>query len=196
MCPTLVWRKTTPVAAGLLLASCVVAPALDSGLEDASVEMEVDAGRADAGPPDPGFDIPPGEWVDAGQGGAWGCFGRQLDRFIAQFETRDNSSPWCASVLFKRQDGGFTPLFPDFDGPQDFEIADARWAPGCSGLELPDGGLNPMYRPVHSFSGQLRFRALLMNRPRAYDIDAGMRIAYRVVWFNQGASLSANCPGP
>ena len=176
------------------LTSCVGATTLDAGV-DAAVHEAGDSG-VDAGPPDPGYSIPPEEWVDAGQGDAWGCYGRNLDRFIAWFETRDGSSPWCAAVQFKRQDGGFTPLFPDFGSPEDFEIVDARWAPTCGGLQLPDGSLNPTQtRPVHAFSGELRLQSFLMNRPFAYHIDGGMRIAYRVVWFNQNASLSATCPG-
>jgi hypothetical protein len=156
-----------------------------------------DGGQLDAGEQDPGYAIPPEQWVDGGQGDAWGCFGRSLDRFIVRMETRDGADPWCASILFRRSDGGTPALFPDFAAPAGFEIVDARWAPGCGGLELSNGDLNHVgTRPVHEFSGDLVLQGFVMDRPRGYDIDAGIRLAYRRYWFSQRGSLSATCAGP
>lgn len=53
-----------------------------------------DGGQLDAGEQDPGYAIPPEQWVDGGQGDAWGCYGRSLDRFIVRMETRDGADPW------------------------------------------------------------------------------------------------------
>lgn len=162
---------------------------------DGSV-VAVDAG-VDGGSNDPGFDIPSNEWIDGGQGDAWGCYGRDDQRFIVRFETRDSSDPWCASVLFKRQDGGFPPLFPDFDGPDGFQISDARWALTCGGLELPNGELNHQSsRPVHGFAGAIELTGYVQGRPQNYSIDASIRIAYRTYWLSPFASMSATCQGP
>lgn len=151
----------------------------------------------DAGEQDPGYAIPPEEWVDGGQGDAWGCFGSNLDRFVVRMETRDGADPWCASVLFRKTDGGTPVLFPEFIPPAGFRIVDARWAPGCGGLELSSGELNHVgTRPVHDFSGALVLQGFVMERPRGYDLDAGIRLAYRRYWFAQGGSLSATCAGP
>ncbi|MFZ5445224.1 MAG: hypothetical protein ACOZQL_34860 [Myxococcota bacterium] len=177
-----------------VFAACSAPPVADAAVElDAGEE---DAG-IDAGPRDPGYDIPPSEWIDGGLGDTWGCYGRSRDRFIARFETRDGSDLWCASVLFKRQDGGFAPLFPDFDGPDGFQIADARWAIVCDSLELDNGELNHVgTRPVHDFHGSLELSGFHMNRPYVYFIDAGIRVAYRVYQLKEGGNLSADCRGP
>jgi len=151
----------------------------------------------DSGQEDPGYAIPPEEWVDGGQGDAWGCYGRNLDRLIVRMETRDRLDAWCAAVLFKRVDGGMPALFPEFGAPPGFQIVDARWKLSCGGLELPDGSLNQVgTRPVHEFSGGLVLQGFFMDRPQGYDIDAGIRLAYRRYWFSQRGSLSETCAGP
>lgn len=175
----------------VVAAACVQPIAETDAGTDAGSEQAVDAGLRD-----PGYDIPPEQWVDKGFGDAFGCYGRALDRFTLKMETRDSSDAWCAYVAFRRQDGGFIPLFPSFDGPEDFEINDARWALTCGGLELADGGLNPAARPVHDFSGSLELLAFYMNRPRQASVDAGIRVAYRVYRISQLAGLAATCPGP
>lgn len=158
-----------------------------------------DAGMvaSDAGEQDPGFTIPPEEWIDGGLGQAGGCYGASLDRFIVRMQTNDSSDAWCASVLFKRTDGGTSVLFPEFGAPQGFQIVDARWALSCGGLELANGELNQEgTRPVHEFNGELTLQGFFMNRPRGYDIDAGIRLAYRLYRLSQRGSLSATCAGP
>lgn len=176
-----------------LLVGCAAPP-----LEDAGVDSVLDASVVDAGEPrDPGFDIPPSEWIDGGFGDAWGCFGRNLDRFIARFETRDGAQPWCAAVLFKRQDAGFTPLFPEFGSPEGFQISDARWALTCGGLELPNGELGHAFtRPVHDLFGSMSLTAFVGARPQQYEIDGGIRVAYRVYRFSQLAGIGGTCQGP
>lgn len=183
------WLCLVALATGCLPSVEVDAGELDGGFPDAGTML-------DAGARDPGFDIPPEEWVYKGEGGAFGCYGRALDRFILKMETRDSSDAWCAYVAFHRQDGGFVPLFPSFVGPEDFQINDARWGLGCGGLDLPDGGLNPAARPVHDFYGTLELRGFYMNRPQAALVDAGIRVAYRVYSISQLAGLAATCPGP
>ncbi|MFZ5439857.1 MAG: hypothetical protein ACOZQL_07595 [Myxococcota bacterium] len=165
----------------------------DGGLDASLIDASIDSGE----PRDPGFDIPPSEWIDGGEGEAWGCYGRNKDRFIARFETKDGNLLWCASILFKRQDGGFQPLFPDFVGPENFQIADARWAITCDGLELTNGELNhDRTRPVHDLSGEISLTAFYMERPQIFVVDAGIRVAYRVYRVLQWASLSETCAGP
>lgn len=179
----------------LVFSACAQQPGADAGLdEDAGlVDASTDAGELR----DPGFDIPSAEWIDGGFGGAWGCYGKSKDRFIARFETMDGNLLWCASVLFKRQDGGFTPLFPDFRSPEDFQIADARWAITCGDLELPSGELNHnRTRPVHDLTGEITLTAFYMERPQIFVVDAGIRVAYYVYRMNQLASLSETCAGP
>lgn len=175
---------------GLALAGCS-----GSMLPDASD----DAGTVtvDGGSSDPGFDIPPNEWVDGGQGGSWGCYGKSDQHFIITFQTRDSNQPWCASVLFMRQDGGSASMFPEFDAPDGFALVDARWALTCAELELPNGALNHEgTRPVHALSGSAQLDGFVLGRPQKYSVDAQIRTAYRVSWISQLGSLSATCQGP
>ncbi len=174
----------------LVLLGCACAPSIQPA--DAGVVVEADAGEQD-----PGYAIPPDEWVDGGLGDAWGCYGASLDRFIVRMETRDRLDAWCAAVLFKRTDGGVPAPFPEFGAPPGFQIVDARWALSCGNLELPSGELNrDGTRPVHEFSGGITLQGFVMDRPRGYDIDAGIRLAYRVYRLAQRGSLSATCLGP
>lgn len=175
---------------GVVLVCVSCAPPIVGPVDAAVVAL-------DAGEQDPGYAIPPEEWVDGGQGDAWGCYGASLDRFIVRMETRDRLDAWCAAVLFKRTDGGVPALFLEFGAPPGFQIVDARWALSCGNLELPSGELNrDGTRPVHEFSGGITLQGFVMDRPRGYDIDAGIRLAYRVYRLAQRGSLSATCLGP
>lgn len=177
--------------------------ALVGCISDVTPDAEVDAGGAaledagvDAGPRDPGFDIPPQEWIDGGQGDSWGCMNRNRDRLIIRFETRNASQPWCAALLFKRPDAGVG-LFPDFTVSDGFEMTDVRWALTCGGLELPTGELNhARTRPVHDLYGSVELSGFVQERPYNYLVDAGIRVAYRTYWMSQLGSLQETCNGP
>ena len=176
------------VWAALVLISCA---------GNTTPDASVDAGEfeVDAGPRDPGFDIPADQWIDGGQGGSWGCMNRNRDRLIIRFETRDGSQMWRASLLLKR-DADAT-LFLEFDAPDGFELTDARWALTCETLELANGELNhERTRPVHDLNGFVQLDGFVQGRPYKYLVDAGIRVAYRTYWMNQLGSLSETCAGP
>ena len=162
------------------------------GFSDAAVDGGNDGGRRD-----PGYDIPPELWIDGGNSQAGGCYGRNLDRFVVEMETTRTDDMWCAAMHFKRYDGGFERLFPEFQAPEGFAIYDARWSWGCTELYLANGELDTQYRPVHGLTGSLVLDGYYLGKPQLGHYGATIRLDNRVYYYSDGLiGFSPTCPGP
>jgi hypothetical protein len=120
-----------------------------------------------------------------------GCVSPDNNKVIFELDSREPQ--WCAYISMRRWDGGFTPLFPNFDPPEDFKVDDARWDL-CRDLELPTR-LNPNSFPVEELSGVFRFRFVFEGRAQDFDFDGGIQMGnfgFASVLFG---GLSNTCKG-
>lgn len=184
--------RSSLVAALLFLlpwVGCLVPASPDGGVtppDDAGAPL--DAGRFDAGNlPDAAVELQDGGLLIYGRG----CVSPDLNKVIFIVDSR--KPQWCAYISMRRWDGGFTPLFPAFEPPEDFKVDDARWGV-CRDLELPTS-LDPNSIPLDDLSGPLSFPFIFEGRPRTYVFDGGIQMGPYVFRVNIYGGLSRTCKG-
>jgi hypothetical protein len=183
-------RCTLAVAVLLvsMWAGCVVPAAPDGGEEPPSdAGVPFDAGRVVTRWPDASVMTDDGGLLIYGRG----CVSPDLNKVIFIVDSR--KPQWCAYISMRRWDGGFTPLFPAFEPPEDFKVDDARWGV-CRDLEMPTT-LDPDAIPLDDLSGPLSFPYVYEGRPRTYVFDGGIQMGSYGFRVNIYAGLVDDCKG-